>query len=825
MNLQWHLIKKDVRRLWVLLAAWLLVGLMQLGIFVYLGGTIGESVAAGQLVKIGIQMLSGLQLFMIFVIVPLVIQQENAWGTTAYWMTRPISSRQILWAKMALFAVVFGVWPSLVETVAYLYCGISPNKLAWVWGEVFITNASGVLGAAVVAAVAANFGQYVIFGVVIFVVMLLVGFGLQAVDLLSGDFWKEINRPHGAEASVEIVVTILSIGVYGGLLVLLYLRRTRVSGWIRGAVLGGIMLVYGGQVGLERMGLTFFAQKPGTVPAGWAGLPEEIELRGYGASVRDEVSLTRRKGELRKLVSAIITTPNLPREYVMRVREARGFLIMPGGERIESDWVRTSFTLNEKRREEAMALQLGDVEILSEERYGYQDVDLVRLPVAKVTEYANKRVQYEVVLRFDLYGYEKVAELPLELGARAKVGDTFITIQNVVRDTGVCGLQMLEVTPTLLFDGRRESWRDFLEEMPFYFALWNPVRGEVFFAESNFQIDPFQHPRLRIEQRNYQFKDERGTLLTKAWMEEARVVVFRTVWLGRKEGELRASAVLGEREWPDAADMEPPVTGGELRAVREPAQWDDRTEVWRYVHKIYRRLERGVDKDVGDLPVELLKRVGRENLDIVIQATQKHRRAEPWARRVVEVLATDEDRGLIVGELKNHSWLIHVVKDRGWAHAARDVLLEGIRGDCPCRLGVWLETLVSLRDPSTYEDVLKFFVKHGDGESYRILRAVPEIGLREEHVREAWEKAWGEKHLKRCRSLLPVALEYGFPTAIDALTEHFLEAQGRVDSGWFEEIRGYFEFEGGEEEFGRLLREQRERLRYEPERKKWVREN
>jgi cellobiose-specific phosphotransferase system component IIA len=245
--------------------------------------------------------------------------------------------------------------------------------------------------------------------------------------------------------------------------------------------------------------------------------------------------------------------------------------------------------------------------------------------------------------------------------------------------------------------------------------------------------------------------------------------------------------------------------------------------VARYVYRIYGLLENASDEAKKEA-FESLKSLGREYLELFIKAARKQHKAHDVAQKLVETLAEDQDMALILNHLKDHQWLVTVVRDRGWASAARDILLEGIRGDCPCRLGVWLETLLSLKDPTTYPDILAFFSKHGDEESYRLLKAMPEVGLQYEHVLSAWNAQWNDKKNTRYKSFLVVALENGIVTAIDGVARFYNEMgkeKSDADKEIYSKIVSCFDVDLSGQEFWAWFHRNKHRLEFDVQKQKW----
>jgi hypothetical protein len=100
MNLTWHIIKKDLRALRWPLLLWTLLIVMKLGagaLLLTADGTEGDSwilsLDAAAKILAALEVLS-------FILVAALVQEDPLVGTTAFWVTRPISGGRLLRAKL-----------------------------------------------------------------------------------------------------------------------------------------------------------------------------------------------------------------------------------------------------------------------------------------------------------------------------------------------------------------------------------------------------------------------------------------------------------------------------------------------------------------------------------------------------------------------------------------------------------------------------------------------------------------------------------------------------------------------------------------------------
>lgn len=166
MNLTWHIVKKDLRALRWPLGLWLLVIVAKLGVGVALltaDGSLGKDwfLRMDALSKI----LSGLEC-VLFVLVAAIIQEDSLVGTTAFWMTRPISGARLLRAKLAAIALVFLVAPVMVTLPWWLGCGYGMREIAWAATETLAIHAIFVLLGLLWAVVTDGFARFLMWTLV-----------------------------------------------------------------------------------------------------------------------------------------------------------------------------------------------------------------------------------------------------------------------------------------------------------------------------------------------------------------------------------------------------------------------------------------------------------------------------------------------------------------------------------------------------------------------------------------------------------------------------------------------------------------------------------
>jgi len=156
-----HVLKKDLRRTWIPLAVWLVLLALS---FVLVGSAAKPGDYEMQEFYVMVSAILPLfQTLMLIVIIPLVIQEDSIVGTTAFWLTLPISRGTMLRSKL-LFALVVLVLPPLVaEMIVLAANGASPHYLGLAVPEILIGQLALITVIFVCAALTSSFGRFAIF--------------------------------------------------------------------------------------------------------------------------------------------------------------------------------------------------------------------------------------------------------------------------------------------------------------------------------------------------------------------------------------------------------------------------------------------------------------------------------------------------------------------------------------------------------------------------------------------------------------------------------------------------------------------------------------
>lgn len=129
MNLTWHIVAKDLRRLRLPLALWVALFFAEFAVGLRLLNGSPLSYSSFDNLQTFYWVLFALHAMIGYLLVASLIFDDPLVGTTAFWPTRPISGARLIGAKLLACVLVFGLLPILVTIPWWLYCGYGGHQV------------------------------------------------------------------------------------------------------------------------------------------------------------------------------------------------------------------------------------------------------------------------------------------------------------------------------------------------------------------------------------------------------------------------------------------------------------------------------------------------------------------------------------------------------------------------------------------------------------------------------------------------------------------------------------------------------------------------
>ncbi|MFH0938124.1 MAG: hypothetical protein V1899_02420 [Planctomycetota bacterium] len=240
MNLIWHNFKKDVRRFWVLTALWLGVTGVNCLFGVAAPAIISHSDLwmAYQIVSLVAPILSFL---ILVVLISLTLQDDPLVGTTSFWLTRPISRKNLLLSKLLFVSLVVLLPTMLGEAIVMWFNSATAIQVGLAMLEALIEQTKFLVIVSALAVLTPTFARFAIAGIlycigtgVLFGGLIYVLSKISSNEMFTG-YW--LPSFHASRDLAEAVLTL----VIGGLIIgaQFLTRRTRL---VAGAAIAGAIL-------------------------------------------------------------------------------------------------------------------------------------------------------------------------------------------------------------------------------------------------------------------------------------------------------------------------------------------------------------------------------------------------------------------------------------------------------------------------------------------------------------------------------------------------------------------------------------------------------
>lgn len=192
MKLTWHIIRKDLLRDRAALVLWALLFIGQTGLGWFMQGRDTPTPDAMTYAQLAATSLVFLQFVMGYVLVTRLVQADALVGTVVFWRTRPVSAARLLAAKALSALLLFGLLPVLLLLPWWLYCGFGWREILWTSVETIGWQLLMIAPAFLVASLTDDLGRVLLWTLLLAIAL------MSWIVLLQASFSSWLGRDLGA---------------------------------------------------------------------------------------------------------------------------------------------------------------------------------------------------------------------------------------------------------------------------------------------------------------------------------------------------------------------------------------------------------------------------------------------------------------------------------------------------------------------------------------------------------------------------------------------------------------------------------------------------
>ena len=506
-----------------------------------------------------------LKICLLAVIVAQLVQKDSTIGSTAFWLSRPVSRVQLLTGKV-LFLVLAVILPSLLVEVGLLFvCGVTPYDTFRSVPQILFLALLAVAVLMMLATVTTSLARMILAGG-------LALLGLPLLWFFVVGAWSLFQFGTRTFLSDDITVAqpvpppIYSTYVVGIALVLLvtagvvvgYQYLTRRTTWSRVILVAGVCLA------LLSMG--YWDRVLGTTPPGLDKEildPSQVEARiereslAFG-SVRDPLSLLSLfglRGDKTMVLKGSIALAPLPTDVAALPAQISAKLVLPSGESLASHVSRSSYAFDTIGRDGRLELGVESLALLGQTLkgvtfpnadgpVGLRHSELFALSKDLYDRHREVGMAYRARVDF-LVQRNAITALRLEEGAGYDRGSDRVAILSIdTSNRGRLIVHLNEFSHRLMQDGRKRTT----------YLLINRSRQQALVGwgwGDSLSIPPLLSPvfpMLRVRRLRLNFEWPRdGAPIVPGWNDGAELIRVETRDLGWFSKSIRLENLVMER--------------------------------------------------------------------------------------------------------------------------------------------------------------------------------------------------------------------------------------------------------------------------------------
>jgi len=811
-----HLLKNDLAhfRGWLLLLyAVAGVRMTALAIGVRTGGTSDGA-------EFTCNMLLVAEIVLVVVTVVRAVHADAMTGTSAFWLTHPVSRRDMWLAKTSFFAgTILGPLVAVQATAGRLFAFSAVQNAQSVLALLLYATAV-VFVAAALASVTADLGRFALGAALLGLAFLGTFLLIELARHKLGWGWQR-SGPMSWSAQQSTVALVVASFAGSGMLAWTWQALTR-------RCVGGITILGAGIVAAVTV---CHAPKVDFLAT------ERAQPAGLGISLVDAHDEPDGLPGQQVLWSHF-SVKGLPPNHVAAADELYASFVPDRGPGLTAE-------VNHRRHYRSTELlrhgMQGGPECVDmiKDRFPratmwYGDTDVSsgsRLPVnGQIPRiYGNGPVKGTMsgFLHVTIVDMRKVAELSLQAGSEALLGagERLRVRSSRVTASGV-SLSLTRTVPCLLFsrdDRTRFMGPIYRGTSHLFFVLHHPGSGEASMVNSeNSRWPAVVHPLDSVAIAGWQvdvpyraLQARLGGLSPDEWLAEARLSVFRAVEVGEYDYGFREANYdfVLDRGW-----REPGRTPTKQRRQTDEALPDDPMAVGveRYVELVLEHMVKTGNHQERMSMAGRLDAIGPDVVPAILRlAPIGESRAYYPLKQVLHRLVSREHIPELREALPRDMRLAELALQRKWGTEVRDIVLAELPKRLPRLTTEALIIAAHAKDPATYDD-LAWYVVHARSGQERLLAALAECpGFdTSSSVRLAWRRA-RLGMISNAELIVPAAGE-GIEEAFDLAIGRFEdEANANAREKHLTELASLVRYTGEQGGLGDWLRENRGRFVYD----------
>jgi len=769
MNLTFHILKKDIRRLRVVLGFWLLTVISSAVVNGLNATTSAGDFALQYAGEIG-HVLIQLCLYILMVIaVPLLMHSEPLVGTTAFWQTRPLNRWDVLKSKLLFAGIFFVLMPVLVHVLLLALCRVPMIGIFASIPETALTWTGAVFLFMTLAALTRNVGFYVLVTVGYFIASIALMAGVTIFRLFSGTVFNVGNVSAGITDTRALLSGWVSVALCSTILFLQF--KTKKLRYAYGMLVALLLLSFWVGTFSE---ISFFSEPKGTLRSGEI---EKIELvldRGDRMHVRDSFSL-RKGATSKKDVAGTLLATGLSNGVYATVVRIEACYALDDGTRIESTPRQIGYNSSQdQRKHDALTVAAAPLGLIPAGHLYVPTEVLLQIPEEDYLKYRETEGAYTADVTLNLFTFSPVASLPLEVGARHREGFSVFTVESVLKKTEGCDVVLRKQKADFLFlrdrtptDGDRHLYLLVNRKSNEAFVPKVDQRSRLGSGGGSFAAKRYPLRFTSAEKKPF------ITPITEEWLADAELMIVERKWLGKTVQTLKDESFTFGRSGTHSGIVKGKTAKDNLEKLSALKLLPDasRAEVKNYILKIHKISSDQSSSSWRDPQVDLLAAVGSKNLDLLLEGAERH---DSYSVQAIRRIAGEEHKELVLKYLTALPELVGVVVKLGWQEDAKDTLVEGLQTDGYLP-GEWVSAVAGFEDSGTYPALVGYFVNgRNKAQTYRIIKTLPGMNL-DAVVPKAWARVKYSSNAYECRSMIPVAMEHGIFESLEFAAKALLD--------------------------------------------------